>query len=297
MDNPLGYWRLNEFSGPTAVDATGAHNGTYASAATQGVPGPRSPQFNGFEPTNTAVETFVSTPNSFVSVPFGSLSTNTVTFTSWLYPLGAQGSRAGLLMTRGGGIAGGMGYNAQQMLGYTWNNNSSATYNFVSGLVIPSNQWSLAALVIYPSQAILYLGTTNGLRSATNPIAHTPDVFGNNWQIGNDNNDGANDGSRGFNGMIDEVAVFTQSLPPARIAAEYQAALQGGAQITNAAVTPSTLQFTSVDAVAGHVVLQWLGAGTLQEATNILGPWSVSAYQTAPAIVPISGNRFYRLVR
>ncbi len=297
-DSPLAYWRLNEAAAPTAFDATGAHNGTYAAAATPGANGPRPPLFNGFEAANTAVETFVSTASSYVSVPFGSLGTNTVTFSAWLYPLGTQASWSGLLVTRGGsGTSGGMNYNSQQMLAYTWNNNSSATYNFVSGLTIPSNQWSLVAMVIYPNQAILYLGTTNSLRSATNVLAHTSDVFGNNWQIGSDNSSGANDGSRTFNGLIDEVAVFTKSLPPARISAEYVAAFQGGSQLTNLTVSPNTLQFTSVDAVNGQVVLQWLGVATLEESTSVTGPWSPSAYQNPPVIAPLSGNRFYRLHR
>ncbi|HEV2207639.1 MAG TPA: LamG-like jellyroll fold domain-containing protein [Verrucomicrobiae bacterium] len=294
-DQPLGYWRLNEASGPTAVDATGNNNGAYASAATPGVPGPRPPTFLGFESGNTAVETYISTLNSYVSVPFGSLSTNTVTFVSWLYPIGLQESWAGLLMTRGGGTSGGMGYNAQQMLVYTWNNNSSATYNFNSGLVIPSNQWSMVAMVIYPSEAILYLGTNGVLRSATNTLAHTSDVFGNNWQIGHDNNGG--DASRTFNGMIDEVAVFAQSVAPAELARYYQAALQGGVQITNIGVTPATLEFTSINAVSGQVVLQWLGVGTLQEAPAVLGPWTNSTSQGNPTVAPIVGNRFYRLHR
>ncbi|HWV98267.1 MAG TPA: LamG-like jellyroll fold domain-containing protein [Candidatus Acidoferrum sp.] len=292
-DNPLGYWRLNEAVGPIAVDAVGAHNGTYASAATPNVTGPRPPAFSGFENTNTAVQTFVSTLNSYVAVPFGSLSTNTVTFTAWLYPLGAQESWSGLLVTRGNGVSGGMNYNSQQMLGYTWNNNSGLTYNFVSGLVIPTNQWSLVAMVIYPDKAILYLGSTGTLRSATNVLAHTSDVFGNNWQIGHDNSGG--NATRTFNGLLDEVAVFTQSLSPARISAYYQAALQGGVLLTNLSVTPNALQFTEINAVSGQVVLQWLGTGTLQESTNLLGPWTLSPFQNNPAIAPMSGIRFYRL--
>jgi hypothetical protein len=292
-DNPLGYWRLNETVGPTAVDAVGAHNGTYASAATPGVVGARPPAFLGFENNNYAVETFISTLNSYVSVPFGSLGTNTVTFTAWLYPIGTQEAWSGLLFTRGGGISGGMNYNSQQMLGYTWNNNSSSTYNYVSGLVPPSNQWSMVAMVIYPDKAILYLGTNGVLRSATNVLAHTADVLGNNWQIGHDNN--ANNATRTYNGLIDEVAVFTQSLSPARLAAYYQAALVGGTQITNIGVAPTILKFTSINAVSGQAVLQWVGSGTLQEAASILGPWTNSAYQTVPAVIPIAGNRFYRL--
>jgi hypothetical protein len=292
-DSPLGYWRLNEAAGPIAVDAAGANNGTYASAAGIGVAGPRPPVFPGFESTNTAVQTFISTLNSYVSVPFGSLVTNTVTFVAWVYPIGVQESWAGLLMTRGTGANGGMGYNAQQMLSYTWNNNSGATYNFASGLVIPTNEWSLAAMVIDPNQAILFLDNTNGLRTATNVLAHTSDNFANNWQIGHDNSGG--NASRTFNGIIDEVAVFNRSISPDRIAAYYQAATQGGVIITNGAVTPNGLKFTSIDAVAGQAVLQWIGSGTLEEATSILGPWTVSPGQGNPVVAPISGTRFYRL--
>jgi hypothetical protein len=151
----------------------------------------------------------------------------------------------------------------------------------------------MVAMVIYPDKAILYLGTNGVLRSATNVLAHTADVFGNNWQIGHDNNGG--NATRTFNGLIDEVSVFTQSLSPTRIAAYYQAGLQGGVTITNIGVAPTTLQFTSINAVSGQAVLQWIGNGTLQEAASVLGPWTNSAYQVNPAVVPISGNRFYRL--
>jgi len=38
-DNPNAYWRLGESSGPTAVDQTGNHNGTYSGAVTLGQTG------------------------------------------------------------------------------------------------------------------------------------------------------------------------------------------------------------------------------------------------------------------
>src|SRR5262249_54513852 len=39
-DNPIGYWRLGETSGPTAFDSSGlGHNGTYTGGVTLGVPG------------------------------------------------------------------------------------------------------------------------------------------------------------------------------------------------------------------------------------------------------------------
>jgi hypothetical protein len=291
-DAPLGYWRLNESSGTTAVDAVGAHNGSYGSAAILGGAGPRPPTFGGFENTNRAVQTQGATANSYVTVPFGSLSTNTVTFVAWVYPLGPQDGRAGILVSRGNGASGGMGYNGQT-LSYTWNNNNANTYNFPSGLTIPSNQWSMVAMVIYPEKAILYLANPNGLFSATNAIAHSSDVFGNNWQIGHDNNSG--NSTRTFNGYIDEVAVFTKSLAPDRIAAYYQAASQAGVSITNGPVNGGGLRFTAINVLDGEVVLQWLGTAILEEAPDVNGPWIASANQNNPSVAPASGTRFFRL--
>jgi hypothetical protein len=290
----MAYWRLNENSGTLAADAAiGAHNGTYAAAAILGGAGPRPPGYGGFETTNRAVQTQGGVANSYVSVPFGSLGTNAVTFLAWVYPIGTQDGRAGILFTRGGsGASGGMGYNGQ-MLSYTWNNNNAATYNFASGLTIPSNQWSVAAMVIYPDKAILYLANTNGLFSATNAIAHTPDAFGNNWQIGHDNN--GNNGTRTFNGFIDEVAVFTQSLSRDRISAYYQAGISIGVAVTNGPITGNALRFTAINVLDGQVVLQWLGTATLEEATDVAGPWTTSANQNNPSVAPASGNRFFRL--
>jgi hypothetical protein len=182
------------------------------------------------------------------------------------------------------------------MLSYTWNNNSSTTYNFASGLVIPSNQWSMVALVIYPDKAILYMANTNGLFSATNAIAHTSDVFGNTWQIGHDNNSGNNNGTRNFNGMIDEVAVLTKSISPDRIGAYYQAGIQSGVTITNGTVSPSGMRFTSIGFANNQTILQWLGGGTLEEATDLAGPWTASTNQNNPSIMPTTaGPRFFRL--
>jgi len=55
---------------------------------------------------------------------------------------------------------------------------------------------------------------TNGLLSATNAIAHTPDSFGIGWEIGNDDCCGT---GRAYNGMIDELAVFTNTLSQQQI--------------------------------------------------------------------------------
>jgi hypothetical protein len=153
----------------------------------------------------------------------------------------------------------------------------------------------MVALVIYADKAILYMANTNGLVSATNAIVHTSDVFGNNWQIGHDNNSGNNNGTRTFNGYIDEVAVFTKSLSPDRIAAYYQAASQAGVSVTNGPVNGGGLRFTAFNVLDGQVVLQWLGSATLEEAPDVNGPWTTSANQNNPSVAPAAGTRFFRL--
>src|SRR5439155_15190747 len=100
-------------------------------------------------------------------------------------------------------------------------------YGHVSGrsdLIPPLNVWSFVALVLSPTDAILYMANSSGLFSATNVLAHTSDVFGNNWQIGHDAQDGVNSTTRVFNGVIDEVAVFTYDLSAAQLQNLYLAA-------------------------------------------------------------------------
>jgi hypothetical protein len=275
---PLAYYRLNETNGTTALDSWGGYNGAYQPAARMGAPGPCEPAFHGFGPYNTALQTIATTNSSFALASFGSLAANTVTFTAWIYPIGNQSNWAGLLMTRGAGAEGGLGYNDRQMLAYHWNSNTTGGY--ISGLVIPPYQWSFVAMVIEPSRAILYLGKTNGLFSATNAIPHTSDAFGGNWRIGTDAADSAH---RGFNGLIDEVAVFTHALAPAQIQQLY---------ITGFSVAPVRV---SIQRIGSDVLLTW-PSGTLQQADNVSGPYSDVPDASSPCqLTPTAGQKFYRV--
>ena len=60
-------------------------------------------------------------------------------------------------------------------------------------------------------------------------------------------------------------------------------------------LTIGQLKFTTVSYNAGQLNLQWSGNATLEEATNVLGPWSVSANQNNPQSIPVSTFRVYRL--
>jgi hypothetical protein len=287
--NPFAYYRLNETNAPSsgavpAFDFCGGHIGLYGIAAQNGFGAVQGPTtgFAGFEADNRAMQVSAGTPDSFATAPVGSLATNTVTFTAWLFPIGSQEAWSGLLLNRGGGASGGFNYNDQQMLSYTWNNNDGNTYGFISGLVIPWNQWSFVAVAISPSNAVLYLYNADVKLSATNAIAHTPDVFGNNWQIGHDSYTG-NDGSRTFNGIIDEVALYLQTLTQSQLE-----------QLYLASAGPVRLDFEHLN---GQLILSWSYAGfTLQSAPTVTGTFTNVTGATSPytnsATAP---QQFFRL--
>ena len=235
-NNPLAYWPLNDTNDPPsdgaapAYDASG-HNfdGVYGVNAEDGnvldagILGPQSPAFPGFPANNTAVLTQNGLQNAYVAVPPINLDANTATITMWLYPTLGEPTFTGLFMNRNGADGAGFGFggttsNGMAELGYTWNTNSAATYNFNSGLYLQTFQWSFVALVVQTNQATVYLyyidpvtGTPD-LYSAVNPIVHDPEAFsgGTTW-IGGDNS-GTTPQSRTFNGDISSVAVYNTAL-------------------------------------------------------------------------------------
>src|SRR5262249_52949913 len=142
---------------------------------------------------------------SWVSLPPLNINANTVTITMWIYPTRSpnQVGSTGLFMSRNrpAGDVCGLGFGGSgTSLGYTWNTNNAATFNFVSGLVVPTNQWSFVALAVDPTNATLYLFNTNFVGSTNNPIPHGLETFAGTTWIGDDQN-GTN---RTFQGSIDE---------------------------------------------------------------------------------------------
>jgi hypothetical protein len=216
-NNALAYWRLNEAvdpaTNPPAYDYIGGRMGTYLSAALK-ADGPRPASFTGFESGNSAVQITANTDQSWVTVPSLDLITNTVTFTAWIYPNGVQAEFAGLFWSHAGATAAGLAYGSHYstpssvgQLSYTWN--QGKTWSFVSGLTIPSDQWSFVALVISPANATLYLGSGGPLTNAVNPIANNNELWTGPSLLGLDPLYGL---ERLFNGVIDEVAIFKRSL-------------------------------------------------------------------------------------
>jgi autotransporter-associated beta strand protein len=228
--NPLAYWPMNDTQDPynqnaPVYDASGnQHDGEYMQFAQNYFDGIYGPTIaSGFpyftDPAdNGALLVSIQYSNSFVSVPGLNLNTNTATFVMWLYPAGTNYPSTGLLMTRDaakGAQTGGICYDSTgTRIGYNWNGDSF-TWG-VAGPVIPTNMWSFVAVVITPTNASFYVCNTNGGALKTVTHTHTnmawtgtagPDP---SIRIGDDNN--GNAALRLFNGTIDDVAVYNQSL-------------------------------------------------------------------------------------
>ena len=283
--NPVAYWRLNETGGNTAFDAFGGFNGSYGSNVTLGVAGPRPVDFLGFELTNTAAEFTNNVTNSWVTIPALNLNANTVTITAWIYPMGGQADFTGLLFCRSGTTVAGLNYGGSGSgsagtIGYTWNNLVS-TWGWNSGLIPPANQWSVVSLTVQPSQATVYLFTTNGLQTATNILTHPVQSFAGPGTIGTDTYSAA---ARSFNGVMDEVAVFNYTLTSAQLQQLY----------ANGSIFPQVQ--LGYQTVGSSFNLTW-PQGTLLQATNVAGPWSRASTTASPcAVIPAGPAMFYRVL-
>ena len=302
----VAFWPLNEANDPStgtaeAYDIIGAFNGYYGTNADNGggnvadsfapAAGPRPPGCTGFPAGNGALGSVQGTlTNTFVTTtatPTFPASNTNVTLVEWIYPnLGAENSAAGLAVMRAG-VAGatrtdGLAYGTADQLSYIWDNNSSATWGFGSGLTIPANVWSLVAMVITPSNSVLYVGSNGGLSSATQTIVNSNEPWGGGMVMGGD--PGVSATGRSFGGQISSVVMFSNSLSATQIGNLYAAGLaQGnvppvitGQPASQAVYERQSAQFTVTAYGIGALNYQWqenTGAGwaNVQNVNGISG--------------------------
>jgi hypothetical protein len=288
-EHAVAYWRFNETSpDPTtgnawAYDFIGGHAGAYGASTlngADGISGPSSPTWPGFETTNYALETFSGYTNSFVEVPSLlalNLNTNTVTITAWINPASAPTPDVGLVFERQGETAG-LTFGTNANLGFNWNN-AEPTYDFDPGLTVPVGQWSFVAVVISPTNATLYMDNANGQTNASLAGSYGNATFSAPLDFGTDTQFPA---TRAFSGDIDEVAIFNRSLSSTDISLLY--AIGSGGSI------PASI---SIKASGANVVLTW--TGTLLQASNVNGPWVTNSTAVSPyTFKPIGSQMFYR---
>jgi len=282
-DDPVGYWRLGEASGPTALDSWGTNNGNYFGTETFGLSGalardanmsvdfagnggslvrvPYNPGFNGgLDPNGSwTVELWVrpdldaATEGGLFAVPVASvdLTQNRSGYFFLEQPDGWQlrlGNGSGYL-SGWNGAAGSVGGVAQAN---TW-------YHLVG-------QYDGAA-----GNGYVYI---NGVQVKSAAVVGLANNAAATFNIG-DRGDGAP-----FAGRVDEVAVYSGVLSASRIAAHYYAG------------QPPQLALTRTGATLS---LSW-PTGVLYQADNVGGPYTIVNGAVSPlTITPSLTRKFYLL--
>lgn len=220
---PVGYWRLEETSGSTAANiGSGASPGTYV-GATLGVPGPRPPSFNGFEPNNNAA----SFNGSHVAGPASLLSgRNAFTVAGWINPQGTQAARTGL-----------------------FGQNDCVEFGFISATTLecwtpgggsltavpyphPINQWHHVAAVADGVNIRIYIDGQLAGTGGSPTASYGTSTF--NFNIGGGGIQDATGNS--FNGLIDEVLVYHRALSAAEVLGLFQSGTNASGSLSSSFV-------------------------------------------------------------
>ena len=169
--------------------------------------------------------TFTSNPNSFsfdgnnhaITSNLISSSLSSATFIAWINPSQSQEKWTGIIMSRNGyasatANATGLVYFSGNQIGYIWNDIYSS-YTWSSGLVVPTDRWSMVAITVTTNSATAYLCNSDGISSAVNTLAHSA-VSGLKFYIGIEplKLDTPGAGNRIFKGKIATSMIYSTAL-------------------------------------------------------------------------------------
>lgn len=263
--SPAIYLRLGEPSlelpiAKNAGSLGAAADGKYLTGTTSGADALRNPNAIGFEATNTAAG-FNGSSGS-VQIPGFDLYSANVTMVCWLKRDGVQPARAGIMhhrkVTAPEVKATGLGFQDDGLaLSYNWEDLGDA-YTFNPGFVPPDQAWTFFAVTIAPDEQVMYMGTANGLVSATKTLAVSEHNFlGTTLELGWDNYQA----TRVFRGSLDEFAMFDKTLSSNEVASLFNAALPAILSLTRAPADPvyegMDVTFTAAVAGSAPITYQW----------------------------------------
>ena len=154
-----------------------------------------------------------------------SSSLSSATFIAWVNPSQTQLKYTGIIVSRSGyadatAAVIGLDFNQNNSIGYVWNNLPS-TYGWISGVQIPIDQWSMVALTITYSKAIVYLCKSSGIETAENPVNHPATSGSLKFYVGLDPNTTVPDWA--LKGKISTAMVYSTALSSSQIESIFNA--------------------------------------------------------------------------
>lgn len=303
-ENPTAYYAMNEPAVPLYIPYQATNSGSSGSAlngsftlldAVTGQAGPIKTQFAGFETDNKSLRLNAGSGTAGrVTIPpvAAMTASDHVTITAWVRRPSnqTQVDTAPIFFNidTGGNSAGFNFRNSTRELAYHWRTGSR--WAWPSTLFVPDDTWTFAALVVTPTNAIMYMGATNGLVSRTN------DVSGSGGHPAHDFSQaicqlGAQPGStRHLKGWLDEVALFDKALEPSQISTLFYSATPAIPYVSRTPAEPAaiyegmTVSFTAYGVANGPVNYQWRRNG------SILGGQTAAVLSLANVNTGNSGN-------
>ncbi|ARN55662.1 Laminin G domain protein [Sedimentisphaera salicampi] len=202
-DGLSGAWMFENFASGEVRD----YSGNNAAGITKGNP----EDCGGYISGGIELDGF----DDYINAPSFSMNTQNATFCAWIKTHSIPNWWVSIINThKASGKCGLAFYKKQNQLAYYWNDSK---YSFDSGLEIPLNQWVFTAVVIAPQSAVLYVKPQGGqLAKAVNLDSHSFCTL-SGVMIGRDSAPGWGDGERRFDGCIDEVRIYSRSLPESEI--------------------------------------------------------------------------------
>ncbi len=226
----VGYWSFNEGTSTNAGDYSGYGNAAIAS--TTWIAGKRG----------TALSFNRSTDYAYM--PTFNQTLLPATFVAWVkVPSSVTlSSCRGAVFSRNTAVSGmNIGAcSASTRLGYHWNN-AANTYGWVTGPLIPRDEWFLAVLVVESDQATMYAISEDGVESAVNAVAHTSSVI-DGLNVGRDPSQ-----SRYFGGQIDEVRIYNRALAQSELESIYRSGGYARINASRTAVTNGLVAWWTMD--------------------------------------------------
>jgi hypothetical protein len=201
--NYLGVFHLPNGTTLTTNDSTNNKNGVNEGATAIAGQIDGGANFNG--------------TSSYIDVPAYGNTVSAFTISTWIYLNGTSNAYSGIVVSRDPSQPVGMMFSGTtNILSYLWNNNSSSTWGWGSGIAVPLHQWTYAVLTVSATQATMTACTAGTCNTATNAIAHVSQTLNTDFRFGYDSA-----AARFLNGALDEVRISKTARSADWITTEY----------------------------------------------------------------------------